>query len=401
MKFWKSIITGSILFASLGLASCSKNQATQTPEDVNPPIVDTQDPTANEEDSTKEVEYLNLNITYTSTELQTGSVENTVDQVYDSVVAIDAYMNNQHYGSGSGVLFGYDEKFSYIATCHHVIEGCQGFKVILSNDETYEAKLVGGDAESDIAVLSIEETGLTYASWFENTETLRLGSSVICIGNPLGTLPGSVSTGVVSYNNRVIQVDSYHTMKLIQTDVAINSGNSGGGLFNSAGALIGIVNAKYSSSGIEGLGFAIPANQARTIIASILKTAKYNVGENQWETGYVEGRWEIGFTLGYGGYGFMRTTIGIASAATNPTHSDFGKVQANDRINAITLTYKDSTKEIQSLTNITAQTTTIEDIYKFIYSAGLSLGDVITMDITRGNENITIEIPLIQYIYSI
>ncbi|MDE7213809.1 MAG: trypsin-like peptidase domain-containing protein [Anaeroplasmataceae bacterium] len=333
--------------------------------------------------------------------LEAGSVEDTVDQIYDSVVAIDAYMNNQHYGSGSGVLFGYDERFSYIATCHHVIEGCQGFKIILSNDEAIEAKLVGGDSESDIAVLSVEKTDLTYASWFEDTEKLRLGSSVICIGNPLGTLPGSVSTGVVSYNNRLIQVDSYHTMKLIQTDVAINSGNSGGGLFNSAGALIGIVNAKYSSSGIEGLGFAIPANQARTIIDNILKTAKYNASENMWETGYVEGRWEIGFTLGYGGYGFIRTTIGIASPATNPTHSDYNKLQANDMLNAITITYKDASKEIKSLTNITAQTMTVDTIYQFIYSAGLSLGDVITFDITRGNLNMTIEVPLVQYRYSI
>ncbi|MDE7161255.1 MAG: hypothetical protein K2N65_00695, partial [Anaeroplasmataceae bacterium] len=161
------------------------------------------------------------------------------------------------------------------------------------------------------------------------------------------------------------------------------------------------VNAKYSSSGIEGLGFAIPANQAREIIDSILKTAKYSLEKNQWETGYVEGRWEIGFSLGYGGYGFVRTIIGIASAATNPTHSDYGKLQANDKLNAITITYKDSTKEIKSLTNITAQTTTIEDIYKFIYTADLSLGDVITFDITRGNENLSVEIPLIQYRYTI
>ncbi|MCM1131624.1 MAG: trypsin-like peptidase domain-containing protein [Roseburia sp.] len=398
MKFWKSILAVSLFIGSLGFVSCSKKQ--KTPTDVNPPTVDIETPIDNNEDLPKDVEYLHLNVTYSSTELETGSVEKTVDQIYDSVVAIDAYMNNQHYGSGSGVLFGYDEKFSYIATCHHVIEECQGFKIILSNDEIYEAKLVGGDSESDIAVLSIEQTDLTYATWFDDTEKLKLGSSVICIGNPLGTLPGSVSTGVVSYNNRVIQVDSYHSMKLIQTDVAINSGNSGGGLFNSAGALIGIVNAKYSSSGIEGLGFAIPANQARTIIDSILKTAKYNVQENQWETGYVKDRWEIGFTLGYGGYGFMRTSIGIASAATNPTNSDYGKLLVNDKINAITLTYKDSTKEVKSLANITAQTTTIEDVYKFIYTADLSLGDIITFDITRGNENITIEVPLVQYIYS-
>ncbi len=394
MKFLKSLCLTILLFASFGLSSCASKGKQEEPKKEDDSSTILEEPKEN-------IEYLGLNVTYTSTELETGSVEDTVDRIYDSVVAIDAYINNQHYGSGSGVLFGYDEKFSYIATCHHVIDGCQSFKVILSNNEAYDGKLVGGDAESDIAVLSLEKTGLTYATWYEDTEKLRLGASVICIGNPLGTLPGSVSTGVVSYKNRVIQVDDYHAMKLIQTDVAINSGNSGGGLFNAAGALIGIVNAKYSSSGIEGLGFAIPANQAREIIDSILKTAKYSLEKNQWETGYVEGRWEIGFSLGYGGYGFVRTIIGIASAATNPTHSDYGKLQANDKLNAITITYKDSTKEIKSLTNITAQTTTIEDIYKFIYTADLSLGDVITFDITRGNENLSVEIPLIQYRYTI
>ena len=399
MKLWKSLITGMALISCFMVTSCSNKKESENPSSDNPPV---NQPIDDVKDDEKEEDgYLSLHATYTSTTLETGSVEDTVEAIYDSVVAIDAYINHQLYGSGSGVLFGYDEKFSYIATCHHVIDSCQSFKITLSNNESYEAKLVGGDSESDIAVLSLEKTGLVYASWFEDTEKLRLGASVICIGNPLGTLPGSVSTGVVSYNNREIQVDDYHTMKLIQTDVAINSGNSGGGLFNAAGALIGIVNAKYSSSDIEGLGFAIPANQARLVIDSILRTAKYNVTEEVWNTGYVEGRWEIGFTLGYGGYGFVRTTIGIASEATNPTHSDYDKLKKNDKLNAITITYKDSSKEIQSLTNITAQTTTIEDIYKFIYSANLSLGDVITFDITRGNENLSVEVLLIQYRYSI
>ena len=190
-------------------------------------------------------------------------------------------------------------------------------------------------------------------------------------------------------------------MIVIQTDVAINSGNSGGGLFNSAGALIGIVNAKYSSSGIEGLGFAIPANQARAIIESILKTAKYNLTTDTWELGYVKGRWEIGFTLGYGGYGFVRTIIGVAGTTTNPTHSDYNKLQVNDKLNAVTLTYQDSSKEVLSLTSISAQTTTIENVMKFIYDADLSIGDIITLDITRNNENIIVEIPLIQYCYMI
>ncbi|MBO5541931.1 MAG: trypsin-like peptidase domain-containing protein, partial [Acholeplasmatales bacterium] len=124
----------------------------------------------------------------------------------------------------------------------------------------------------------------------------------MCIGNPLGTLPGSVSRGVVSYNNRVVKVDSYKSQTLIQTDVAINSGNSGGGLFNTAGALIGIVSAKYSSTGIEGLGFAIPSNTVKDVVTKLMSTAKYDTANKVWKTGYYEGNYEFGFTISLGTY---------------------------------------------------------------------------------------------------
>lgn len=394
MRFKKYILLLFVFLASLGMVSCSSEKV----EGSNNPSSSSE--SKQEENTIIEEGFLSLNVTYTSTTLETKEVEDTIEAIYDSVVSIDAYMNQQLYGSGSGVLFGYDERFSYIATCHHVIENCQTFKVLLSNEDSYEAKLVGGDAQSDIAVLSIEKTELTYASWFEDTSNLRLGASVICIGNPLGTLPGSVSTGVISYPNREVQVDDYHTMELIQTDVAINSGNSGGGLFNAAGALIGIVNAKYSSSGIEGLGFAIPANQAIKIIDSILKSAKYNMEDNCWQTGYVDGRWHLGFILGYDGM-FIRSAIGIADIATNETSSDFGLLQKNDKLNAITIAYKDISKDNLTLSNINAQNMKVEDVYKFIYSASCELGYSIILDLTRNNENIIIHIELIQYIYSI
>lgn len=394
MRFKKYILLLFVFLASLGMISCSSEKA----EGSNNPSSSSE--SKQEENTIFEEGFLSLNVTYTSTTLETKEVEDTIEAIYDSVVSIDAYMNQQLYGSGSGVLFGYDERFSYIATCHHVIENCQTFKVLLSNEDSYEAKLVGGDAQSDIAVLSIEKTELTYASWFEDTSNLRLGASVICIGNPLGTLPGSVSTGVISYPNREVQVDDYQTMELIQTDVAINSGNSGGGLFNAAGALIGIVNAKYSSSGIEGLGFAIPANQVIKIIDSILKSAKYNMEDNCWQTGYVDGRWHLGFILGYDGM-FIRSAIGIADIATNETSSDFGLLQKNDKLNAITIAYKDISKDNLTLSNINAQSMKVEDVYKFIYSASCELGDNIILDLTRNNENIIIHIELIQYIYSI
>lgn len=341
--------------------------------------------------------------TYTNTTLNSSSIVDTIDSVYSSVVAIDSYLNNNLYGSGSGVLFGKskDLNLSFLVTCHHVIENCDSFKVTLSDDRIVNALLVGGDAESDIAVLSIEGIEYTYASWFSDTDTLQLGSGVICIGNPLGTLPGSVSTGIISYNNRKIKVDDYHTMNLIQTDVAINSGNSGGALFNYAGALIGIVNAKYSSSGIEGLGFAIPANQAKKIVDDLVQTAIYNTKDRTWQTGFVNGRWNLGFTLGYSYGGFTRTSIGIASAATNSTSSDYDLLLANDRISAITITYKDTSKPSIYMSNINAQTTTVEMIYSFIYSANLNLEDTLIFDIMRNGESKKISIELKQYRYFI
>ena len=330
----------------------------------------------------------------------TGSIEDTVERIYDSVVTINSYVNNQHAGSGSGVLITHKDGKSFIVTCHHVISGCNDFEVVLTSGDKLKAQLVGGDDKSDIAVLSVDKTNLTYVSWFNDTDTLRLGSTVICIGNPLGTLPGSVSTGVVSYLNREIQVDAYNSMRLIQTDVAINSGNSGGGLFNANGDLIGIVNAKYSSSGIEGLGFAIPANQARTIVDSILKTAVLNK-DNTWKTGYVDGRWDIGFELGYGGNIFYKTTIGILNQATNETSSDYGLLLKNDLLNSIEIKYKDTKKESKELKDISAQTMTTDTIYNFIYTADLSIGDTLIFNITRNDVQQTVEVELIQYRYYI
>lgn len=394
IKLKKVILFILCLFITFGMASCKEAKPTeneQTPTIEKTPEIN--NPTNNNGS-------IRLDVTYTNTTLETGTIEDTVENIYDSVVAINSYVDTQHAGSGSGVLFGYTDNMSFIVTCHHVIEGCNAFEIVLSNGEILKAQLVGGDDKSDIAVLSVDKTNLTYVSWFNDTDTLRLGSTVICIGNPLGTLPGSVSTGVVSYLNREIQVDAYNSMKLIQTDVAINSGNSGGGLFNAAGALIGIVNAKYSSTGIEGLGFAIPANQARTIVDSILKTAVLNK-DNTWTTGYVEGRWDIGFELGYGGNMFYRTTIGILNQATNETSSDYGLLIKNDLLNSIEIKYKDTNKQSKKLENISAQTMTTDTVYNFIYTADLSVGDTLIFNITRNDVQQTLEIRLTQYRYYI
>lgn len=180
-------------------------------------------------------------------------------------------------GSGSGVVLTED---GYIATCAHVVDGAKSIKVTLNDDTQYDAVIVGSDAKNDIAIIKIDATGLVPAV-VGDSETLTVGSEVIAIGNPLGELRGTATAGIISAVNRTIEVEG-QTMTLVQTDAAISPGNSGGGLFDASGKLIGIVNAKVSDSRAEGLGFAIPVNSVLDEISDLLNY------------GYVTGRAYLG-----------------------------------------------------------------------------------------------------------
>jgi len=180
-------------------------------------------------------------------------------------------------GSGSGIILTSD---GYIVTCKHVVDGAETIKIILNDDTEHEAKLIGSDARTDLAVLKIEATGLTPAT-LGDSDMLTVGEDVIAIGNPLGELRGTATSGIVSALSREVTVGSMD-MSLIQTDAAISPGNSGGGLFNASGSLIGIVNAKASGSNSEGLGFAIPVSDVKTIISNLI------------DHGYVLGRAYLG-----------------------------------------------------------------------------------------------------------
>ncbi len=180
-------------------------------------------------------------------------------------------------GSGSGVILTED---GYIATCAHVVDGAKSVKVTLNDDTSYDAAIVGTDSKNDIAIIKIDATGLVPAV-VGDSETLTVGSEVIAIGNPLGELRGTATAGIISATNRTIEVEG-QAMTLIQTDAAISPGNSGGGLFDATGKLIGIVNAKVSDSRAEGLGFAIPVNSVLDEISDLLNY------------GYVTGRPYLG-----------------------------------------------------------------------------------------------------------
>ena len=186
----------------------------------------------------------------------------------EQMVSADTWFGGSYVqsGAGSGVIMSQD---GYIMTCAHVVNGASSIKVTVNgSDQAYEATVVGGDTTADIAIIKIEATGLT-AAVMGDSDALAVGESVVAVGNPLGTLGGTVTTGIISAVNRSVTVNN-NQMSLIQTNASISPGNSGGGLFNGKGELIGIVNAKSGYSEAEGLGFAIPINSAMSIAQELI-----------------------------------------------------------------------------------------------------------------------------------
>ncbi len=235
----------------------------------------------------------------------TASAETAVaEKVSPSIVGINVtyeysdmfFGSTQNQGQGSGIIYSSD---GYIITNNHVIEsamsGTGGSKlaqnakieVILPNqvDDPYEASVIGRDAETDIAILKINVSGLPAAE-FANSDDIKVGQKAIAIGNPAGMeFMGSVTSGIISGLNRKIEFDDGTVLRLIQTDAAINPGNSGGALLNSEGKVIGINTSKIGGAGYEGLGFAIPANNAVEIAESLI------------QSGYVTGRPQLGIVV--------------------------------------------------------------------------------------------------------
>lgn len=236
-----------------------------------------------------------------------------VKAVQDTIVYIEVFQQSNYSktpqlaGSASGIIISAD---GYVVTNNHVVEGCQTYTVKVSKTDistgeieskTYDAKLIGTDEDTDLAVLKIEASGLQ-AAVLGDSQKLCLGDDVVAIGNPFG-LERSVSKGVVSGLNRMIS-ESARGLKSVQTDVAINSGNSGGGLFNGYGEIIGVVNEKYVSNYAESLGFAIDINEAKSVIEDLIANGRvsgrallgisyYSYNEYQaWKDGVVAG-WNV------------------------------------------------------------------------------------------------------------
>ena len=236
-----------------------------------------------------DIERAELPIAYEQELVSAEGEELTLQELYErcsrSIVAISGYENRMvGYNWGTGVILSSD---GLILTNTHVIEGCDRATVTLYNDQVYDAKLVGADTISDIALLKIEAKGLPVVE-LGDSSTLRVGDRVAAIGNPLGEdFRNTLTDGIISAIERGVQYNG-RSMTLLQTNTALNEGNSGGALFNMYGQMVGVTNMKMMSSysSIEGIGFAIPSSTVRGVVNALVKD------------GEVRGRPSIGITVG-------------------------------------------------------------------------------------------------------
>ena len=267
-------------------------------------------------------------------------------------------------GAGSGVIISQD---GYILTCAHVVDGATSVKVQLQNGETYDASIVGSDATSDIAVLKIEATGLTPAV-IGDSDALAVGETVVAVGNPLGTLSNTVTDGIISALNREVTVED-NDMTLLQTNASISPGNSGGGLFNANGELIGVVNAKSSYSEAEGIGFAIPIDSAMEIAQQLIENGaviRPALGVKILDVMDANTANQLGVSA-TGVYVVEVTAGGGAEAAG---------VQAGDRIIAVDDTAVSSSNSVKS------------------YLADKQVGDTVNLQVEREGKVLTLTVTL-------
>lgn len=288
------------------------------------------------------------------------SVSQVASVALDTVVVVEATIISSSFreettsvSTGSGVII---TENGYIVTCHHVIEGASEINITLNSGKKYQATLVGSDASSDIALLYINtDRALPFAK-LGNSSDLILGEAVVAIGNPLGTLYRTVTAGVISGLNRKVATNDGYVMTLLQTDAAVNSGNSGGGLFNLDGELIGIVNAKYAQTGVEGLAFAIPIDWA------------YEVQLDLMEYGYVRGVVDHGLTVvevNESNFYSYALQYGIRSYGVYVVDSAYcADIQNKDRIVSINGTEISTTAQL----NAVCRSCKVGDSIEIVYS---------------------------------
>lgn len=283
------------------------------------------------------------------------------------------------------------EYVSYIATCYHIVEKSTAITVIDIDGNEYMAKPVGADDRTDICILAIsaEMNPVT----FRVSSGIEVGEDVVAIGNPLGTIGGTVTKGIIGAVNRDIIVEG-NKIDLFQTDAAINSGNSGGGLFTTDGFFIGLVNAKYLNSydtSFDGLAFVTPSDTVRDISEKLIETY------DGTSLGYIPGRYYFGCTV-INRYSSPWGTSSYVSINTiDPAGSFYkGGLQEGDRI--VSVTYKGQEGTVSDLLDVTINISTTAQFTEALDSFDIEVGDHIIFDVRRGQYSGFLDIEILQYV---
>ncbi len=304
-----------------------------------------------------------------TSEIVKKTADSVVEISTESVVTGSFAQQYVQQGAGSGVIISQD---GYILTNNHVINGANSVKVRLRDGTEYDATIIGSDSDNDIALLKVSVTGLSPAT-FGDSNSLAVGDYVVAIGNPLGELGGTVTDGIISALARKVTIEDTQ-MTLLQTNAQVNPGNSGGGLFNANGELVGIVNAKQSATEVEGIAFAIPINNVLDILSDLK------------EYGYVTGKVDLGIdftditsdeTAFY--YGVNQTGCYVLSVDSGSNAEKAG-VTRGDLVTKVNDTDVSSSSDI---------TTALEKA---------EVGDTVTFTVSRRGTSKTISFVLEEYI---
>ncbi len=303
-----------------------------------------------------------MTTTEIAAKVQPSVVEVTTESVVTNNFFFGEYVQS---GAGSGVILTED---GYIITNNHVVSGASQVTVRLQDGSEHAATVIGTDSRTDIAVIKIDATGLTPAA-IGDSDALSVGDYVMAVGNPLGNFGGSVTDGIISGLDRSISVGNT-VMHVLQTNAAISPGNSGGGLFNARGELVGIVNAKSSDEKAEGLGFAIPVNTAAQIAQELM------------QNGFVSGRPAMGVIVvsiedAQTAYQYRVNQLGVYVQSVNEgSAAEAAGLQPGDRFISIDDTVIDTSADI---TNVMTEH---------------AVGDTISIQLVRGSRVVTVQLTL-------
>lgn len=307
-----------------------------------------------------------------------SGISESVNKIYDATVVVITSKDNKIVGSGSGFVYKKDNNKAYIITNNHVVSVGNGYNVKLSNEEVVSATLVGSDQLADIAVLCIDASKVLKVATLGDTAKMNVGDTVFAVGAPLDyeTYSFSVARGILSGKDRAVEVslnNSYSAdwvMKVLQTDTAINSGNSGGPLCNANGEVIGVTNMKLAKTGVEGMGFAIAIEDAKTSADNIVAGTKK-------EYPY------IGISISNGSYASYLFGNGSSGEVTISKIDEKGSA------------YKAGLKENDIIVKVDNQKiTSVATLRYYLYQH--NIGDTVKLEIKRDGETKKIDMKLIK-----